>query len=240
MPPQDATAATMNEAKAAIDNPLVEPDLKAGRLVVPFEFKRSSDFAYYLVYPPEAILAKCEAVIDLGMDLQLNSDLVPGSGKVFPKIVGDFYLEFGIGDRDAGILVGFDEIGNAPLAVQEKILRVIEYGELERLGASETLSISVRVIGATVVSALGSTSAAHGFKEQDDKRRQLNEFIRTSGVFDGVADFDKVVTDTQTGAMRAEFVPDNTVGGPGDKLHPNRLGYMAMGGAVDLKLLAPR
>jgi LysR family glycine cleavage system transcriptional activator len=36
-------------------NPLVEPDLKAGRLVVPFEFKRSSEFAYYLVYPPEAI-----------------------------------------------------------------------------------------------------------------------------------------------------------------------------------------
>src|SRR5215469_778977 len=35
--------------------PLVDPDLKAGRLVVPFEFKRSSDFAYYLVYPPEAI-----------------------------------------------------------------------------------------------------------------------------------------------------------------------------------------
>lgn len=36
-------------------NPLVEPDLKAGRLVVPFEFKRSSEFAYYLIYPPEAI-----------------------------------------------------------------------------------------------------------------------------------------------------------------------------------------
>ena len=36
-------------------NPLVEPDLKAGRLVVPFDFERSSDFAYYLVYPPEAI-----------------------------------------------------------------------------------------------------------------------------------------------------------------------------------------
>lgn len=35
--------------------PLVEPDLKAGRLVVPFDFKRSSEFAYYLVYPPEAI-----------------------------------------------------------------------------------------------------------------------------------------------------------------------------------------
>ena len=97
----------------------------------------------------------------------------------------------------------------------------------------------VRVIGATVVSALNSTSAAHGFKEQDDKRRQLNEFIRTSGVFDGVADFDKVVTDPQSGAMRAEFVPDNTTGGPGDKLHPNRLGYLAMGAVIDLKLLVP-
>ena len=31
------------------------PDLKAGRLVVPFEFKMSADAAYYLVYPPEAI-----------------------------------------------------------------------------------------------------------------------------------------------------------------------------------------
>src|SRR6476661_5197117 len=36
-------------------HPLVVPDLKAGRLVVPFEFKMSSDFAYYLVYPAEAI-----------------------------------------------------------------------------------------------------------------------------------------------------------------------------------------
>ena len=35
--------------------PLVEPDLKAGRLVVPFDFRRSTEFAYYLVYPPEAI-----------------------------------------------------------------------------------------------------------------------------------------------------------------------------------------
>jgi LysR family glycine cleavage system transcriptional activator len=35
---------------------LVAPDLKAGRLVVPFDFKMATgDFAYYLVYPPEAI-----------------------------------------------------------------------------------------------------------------------------------------------------------------------------------------
>ena len=36
-------------------NPLVAADLKAGRLVMPFDFKMSSEFAYYLVYPAEAI-----------------------------------------------------------------------------------------------------------------------------------------------------------------------------------------
>jgi len=36
-------------------HPLVAPDLKAGRLVVPFDFKMSTEFAYYAVYPAEAI-----------------------------------------------------------------------------------------------------------------------------------------------------------------------------------------
>ncbi len=97
----------------------------------------------------------------------------------------------------------------------------------------------VRVIGATVVSALGASSPAHGHVEEDQKRRQLNAFIRDSGVFDGVADFDRVITDTATGEMGAAFVPDNALGGPGDKLHPNRLGYAAMAAAIDLALLAP-
>jgi psp operon transcriptional activator len=49
---------------------------------------------------------------------------------------------------DGGTLL-LDEIGNAPPAVQEKILRVIEYGELERLGGAETVTVSVRVVAAT-------------------------------------------------------------------------------------------
>ena len=98
----------------------------------------------------------------------------------------------------------------------------------------------IKVIGATLTSALGSTSAAHGFELQDEKRKKLNDFIRTGGLFDGVADFDQATTDPATGGMKAEFVPDNTVGGPGDKLHPNRLGYQAMGMAIDLGLFGVR
>jgi lysophospholipase L1-like esterase len=93
------------------------------------------------------------------------------------------------------------------------------------------------LVGATVVSALGSTNAAHGSAAEDEKRRALNQFIRTSGLFDGVADFDQATLDPNSGGLRAEFVPDSTTGGPGDKLHPNRAGYLAMAMSVDLKML---
>ena len=96
------------------------------------------------------------------------------------------------------------------------------------------------IIGATVVSALGSSNAAHGFPEQDEKRKALNDFIRTSGLFDGVIDFDRAVTDPQSGGLKPEFVPESTTGGPGDKLHPNRAGYLAMGQAIDLGLFKPK
>jgi len=48
---------------------------------------------------------------------------------------------------DTGTLI-LDEIANASPAVQEKVLRVIEYGEFERVGGTETLQVDVRVVAA--------------------------------------------------------------------------------------------
>jgi lysophospholipase L1-like esterase len=98
----------------------------------------------------------------------------------------------------------------------------------------------MRIIGATLTSALGASNAAHGFAEQNEKRKALNDFIRTSGLFDGVADFDKATLDPQTGELKPEFVPESTTGGRGDKLHPNRAGYLAMGMSIDLDLIKPK
>ena len=42
-----------------------------------------------------------------------------------------------------------DEIGLIPLEVQEKILRVVEYGTFERVGSSRTFEVNVRIVGAT-------------------------------------------------------------------------------------------
>src|SRR6202023_1073471 len=57
----------------------------------------------------------------------------------------------------------------------------------------------------------------------------------------GINDFRKnanaPVAAVATGGMQAEFVPESTTGG--HKLHPNRVGYLAMGMAIDLNLLAP-
>ncbi|MBT4287618.1 MAG: phage shock protein operon transcriptional activator [Deltaproteobacteria bacterium] len=42
-----------------------------------------------------------------------------------------------------------DEIGNIPMEVQEKILRVVEYGIFERVGSSESIEVDARLIAAT-------------------------------------------------------------------------------------------
>ncbi|MGB5515299.1 MAG: sigma-54 dependent transcriptional regulator, partial [Thermoanaerobaculia bacterium] len=49
---------------------------------------------------------------------------------------------------DGGTLF-LDEIGNLPAAQQAKLLRVVETGEFERVGASRTQSADVRVLSAT-------------------------------------------------------------------------------------------
>jgi psp operon transcriptional activator len=59
---------------------------------------------------------------------------------------------------DQGTLF-LDEIANASLAVQEKLLRVIEYGSFERVGGNEALAVDVRVIAATNVDLPGLAAA---------------------------------------------------------------------------------
>ncbi len=49
---------------------------------------------------------------------------------------------------DGGTLF-LDEIGDMSLATQTKILRVLQEGEIQRVGGTETLSVDVRVIAAT-------------------------------------------------------------------------------------------
>jgi lysophospholipase L1-like esterase len=66
--------------------------------------------------------------------------------------------------------------------------------------------------------------------EKEAKREEVNHWIRTSGAYDAVIDFDKVVRDP-THPKRILPAFDS-----GDHTHPNDAGYNAMGQAIDLNL----
>lgn len=52
-------------------------------------------------------------------------------------------------ERAEGGTLFLDELATAPLSVQEKLLRVIEYGQYERVGGHQALTANVRLVCAT-------------------------------------------------------------------------------------------
>lgn len=52
-------------------------------------------------------------------------------------------------ERADGGTLFLDELGTMSMRLQEKLLRVIEYGEFERLGGQHALQVDVRVVAAT-------------------------------------------------------------------------------------------
>ena len=87
----------------------------------------------------------------------------------------------------------------------------------------------IRVIGATVTSAVGSFYQREG--EHEKGRQALNAWIRESGEFDGVIDFDKITAgpDDPT-RINPAFLFEN------DWLHLNADGYRLMGTSIDRSL----
>ena len=67
---------------------------------------------------------------------------------------------FELADRGTLFL---DEIATASMQVQEKLLRVVEYGEFQRLGGEKVISTNVRVVAATNVD-LPSKAAQGDFR----------------------------------------------------------------------------
>ena len=105
-------------------------------------------------------------------------------------------------------LEGINDLGACLVSADEVIQGYKEV--VERLRAK-----NIKVIGATLVSSFGSPIGSYGFPKVDTERKKVNNFIRASGLFDAVADFDAATLDPATGAMKASMQPNGTTGGPG-------------------------
>jgi lysophospholipase L1-like esterase len=92
----------------------------------------------------------------------------------------------------------------------------------------------IAVMGATLTPFGGSHDrfdGEYGTARGDRERRALNHWIRTSGEYDAIVDFDRVTRDPANPQnMRPEY-------DSGDHLHPGDAGYAAMARAVDLGAL---
>ena len=67
-------------------------------------------------------------------------------------------------ERASGGSLVLDELATISLRMQEKILRVIEYGELQRVGGSDTVRVDVRIVGSTNAN-LPALAAAGSFRK---------------------------------------------------------------------------
>jgi lysophospholipase L1-like esterase len=96
----------------------------------------------------------------------------------------------------------------------------------------------LKVVQATITSALGNSTDPVFDAARDAGRKVVNAFIRSAGIFDSVADMDAAADDPVTGMIRAQYLVNSTLGTI-DHIHPNRAGYLAMAQTIDLRVFTP-
>jgi lysophospholipase L1-like esterase len=88
----------------------------------------------------------------------------------------------------------------------------------------------VRVIGSTITPCEGVRVSGYHTEAKERIRQSVNQWIRTSGAFDGVIDFDAILRDPDHPSRLLPRLASD------DHLHPNDAGYQTMADAIDLSL----
>jgi lysophospholipase L1-like esterase len=131
------------------------------------------------------------------------------------------------------LLEGINDLGvltrEKPATAEEHaaiVTRITQaYGELVQRAHTH----GIKVIAGTILPFVGN-DYYHPGPETEADRQATNRFIRTSGIFDAVVDFDRLTRDP---ARPERLLPAFD---SGDHLHPSMAGYRAMGEAVPLDL----
>ena len=102
------------------------------------------------------VTINCSAVVDMLFESELF-------GHVRGAFTGAVESKPGVFEAAQGGVLFLDEVGGLPMAVQAKLLRAIEFGEVRRVGSLQAKHVDVSVIAATNCD-LRAEVAAGGFR----------------------------------------------------------------------------
>jgi lysophospholipase L1-like esterase len=129
------------------------------------------------------------------------------------------------------LLEGINDLGfpgsvepNAPRVTFKQVI-----GAYKQLIA-RAHAAGLKIYGCTLTPFEGTTFAGYFAPDKEQVRQDINSWIRNSGQFDAVIDFDKAIRDP---SHPTRMLPAYD---SGDHLHPNDLGYLTMANAVPLSL----
>jgi lysophospholipase L1-like esterase len=122
------------------------------------------------------------------------------------------------------VLEGINDIGRGATVPAEAVTADELIGVHKQI-IERAHTHGIKVIGATLTPYEG---ASYSREEGEAIRQAVNQWIRTSGAYDAVVDFEAATRDPASPKkIRADF-------DPGDHLHPNDAGYQAMADTFDL------
>ena len=165
---------------------------------------------------------------------RILNDSIAGGESALERLDRDVIAQTGV--TDVILLEGINDIGfsNFPEGDEYE-----DYEPTTEVTAEEIIHGMKQIIArvhAQGLNVLGGTltpfkGATYYYEEGEEKRQTVNEWIRTSGAFDGVVDFDEVIRDPDD---PQQMLPEYD---SGDNIHPSDAGYQAMAEAIDLELL---
>ena len=161
------------------------------------------------------------AVLNMGLggNCILNGGLGPTGKSRYPR---DLFKQEGV--KYIILFEGVNDLGGRGDAITKAKQIIDVYKQI----IDEAHERDIKVFGAPVMQFKGNNYYS---ENHEAGRQQLNQWIRSSGYFDGVIDFDAAMGNPDDPAqLNPKYLFEN------DYLHPNADGYVRMADCIDLKL----
>ncbi len=155
----------------------------------------------------------------LGGNCILQGGLGPTGKSRYPR---DLFQQEGV--KYIILFEGVNDLGGRGDAIS----KANQIQEVYKQIIAEAHERGIKVYGDPVMQFKGNNYYS---ENHEAGRQQLNQWIRSSGYFDGVIDFDAAMGNPDDPAqLNPKYLFEN------DYLHPNADGYVQMGDCIDLKL----